>query len=176
MITLSKKISICLLTFCVLLLSGCHHVTQPTTQKHNKSPMQQTFKHKADTDKAHSGSNISFVLKARSARIYQEPEGYQLSLYHVDPQLFFFTQKPRSLTGYAKLKKILETWNRHYRNNPPNAAFVAGMKESHPQAFELANPRWQEHALIFDIKLLHRKHIIEAGQFKEVSLFFERPK
>lgn len=127
--------------------------------------------------------NYLFVQVAHQGilkEIAAMPGTYQLTLYGVNSNVEYFSDRPERVSGMMSIADFLKDWDRAFNQSSPNVA-VSGMKniltkKSINIAMELSSPTYDEakktmtyQAKILDGEVSPTKEI----KFKGIALFFD---
>jgi len=129
---------------------------------------------------------IQFVLSAESGtlRALDATENtYSLQLDNVNPQVSFFTNRPRRISEQMDTKKFIKRWIApppdSFMNNPPNAALIfhtINDSKQEMRIMQLMSPQFDLHAdrLIFVVKAIDGKPMdIRASLINPILTFAE---
>jgi len=127
---------------------------------------------------------LLFIFHAKDGHLQSVRGGtYELTLYHVNKSLTYFTDRPDRRAGKMSVTQFLDRWamgEDSYKKDNPNAGLVSISESSLNGQFSdipvtLSDPRYdQKHdRLTFRIKPLEKKQKILTGNLGETTLFID---
>jgi len=129
--------------------------------------------HAAQTEGKQAEEKAAELLFVQSAHAVELKDGV-LKLSGVTPATIFFSDRPERIVGHEPTEVFVAQWGvgeNSFADNPPNAALsILTGPEPQEIILELMNPRLEDNALSYDVKVLDGNKAVTG---KAVSLFID---
>ena len=148
--------------------------------KMNKEATQKSVKTNIVKAEKKQGVSFLFVISAQKGQINKTDKGHELIMSGVYDDLLYFSDRPNRVAGKRSSDSFISTWNRAFKNDPPNAALLHDTIETKGKterakaiAIELENPKkLSKNKWSFQIAELPNE-LIKADKLKTMTLFID---
>jgi len=127
---------------------------------------------------------LLFIFHAKDGHLQSIGHGsYELTLYHVDKSITYFTDRPERKAGKMPLSQFLREWDMGkdpFKRDKPNAGLVTFSSSSGKNQFDdipviLSDPQYnqQNDRLTFQVKPIEKYQKIPTGDLGESTMFID---
>ncbi|MEC7840302.1 MAG: hypothetical protein VX777_09720 [Chlamydiota bacterium] len=159
------------------ILLGALFITANTTNAYIPKPNPQE----------QNNFSLLFIQSAEEVTLKQDrknPDRWTVTLYNVDPDVAYFSDKPRKMAGKVTISDFIEEWNVDNNATLSTPAGSLVTKFSHKNATGsdserkviLSNPRYntKKGTLTYDASNPPGKNNLEEGKHPDPVLFIEK--
>jgi len=127
---------------------------------------------------------LLFIQSAEEVTLKQNPrnpERWTITLKNIDPDIAYFSEKPRKMAGKVTIQDFIEEWNLNNKNSP-SGSLVTKFSHADAQGTDsdrkviLSNPRYnaKRMTLTYDARNAYGTDNLQNGSHKDPVLFIEK--